>query len=184
MNEIEKQINNVCSATDCYFLQKASFEFHDLKLLGCTLWTDIPQDMEKYVRERINDYNHVSVDNKRVTPAYITQLHQDHKSWIQRELNSQPDIRTIVMTHHLPSYKLIASEFQSYEVLNLAFASNLDKIIQKPIVSWICGHSHRFKRMKINDIDVILNPLARPQEVSHCLEDLEYNLPIINTFRE
>ena len=60
------------------------------------------------------------------------------------DTKSNLERNTIVMTHHLPSYKLIHPEYQKieYEKYNSAYASDSDGLVYKAKL-WIHGHTHK-----------------------------------------
>ena len=47
---------------------------------------------------------------------------------------------TVVITHHMPSYKLVGNKY-SGNPMNSFYASNLDELVKKADI-WCCGHSH------------------------------------------
>jgi len=76
----------------------------------------------------------------------------------------------IVMTHHLPSYRLIHPRYAG-SPLNFSFATSLDTVVAAPhVVQVICGHSHSFMHVKLGKTTwAVLNPAGYPHE--HGLDD-------------
>ena len=67
----------------------------------------------------------------------VLELHEKDKAWLE----SQVDANTIVMTHHLPSFEFIDSQYkhQKYKDLNTGFASELHSILLRSR-AWIYGN--------------------------------------------
>jgi hypothetical protein len=66
----------------------------------------------------------------------------------------------IVVSHHVPSYKLGASEFKGSRI-NGAFTVELgDYIASNPINYWIYGHSHRNINHQIGETQCVSNQLG------------------------
>lgn len=61
--------------------------------------------------------------------------------FMKRFLEAGDPSTTIVMTHHLPSYRLILPQFRNYPNPG-AWASHSDYLLKYRIAAWICGHSH------------------------------------------
>ena len=85
----------------------------------------------------------------------------------------------MVVTHHLPSYSLIAPEYLTSENahMNRYYASHLDDFISEADV-WVCGHSHNFATTQIGPYRVYLNPVGYYREKSTYDSTLEIPLPV------
>ena len=88
---------------------------------------------------------------------------------------ASPRHHTICITHHLPSYHLIAPQFQRYHA-NHRFANHLDALMYGRHAPrfWICGHSHALMQRRIGHTTCLLNALPRQHTSSFTipLEDL------------
>lgn len=88
---------------------------------------------------------------------------------------ASPRHHTICITHHLPSYHLIAPQFQRYHA-NHRFANHLDALMYGRHAPrfWICGHSHALMQRRIGHTTCLLNALPRQHTTSFTipLEDL------------
>ena len=142
-------IKNICDQLGIHFLQKDSW-IHPLgvEFVGCTLWTQISH--EAY--DRMND----SVYAVKSRYEYMG-LHNDHLGWLEQKLENTTN-PTIVVTHHLPSYKGISPKFKDYE--NSGFATNLDHLFKNPVIGWISGHTHEPASVEINGIQLHINPIG------------------------
>ena len=145
-NDINYQIRNICSQhNNVHFLNNESFKLNNYTILGTTLWSNI-----KYIRY---PYDHK-----------LLKLHVDSTLWLKDNLNKIPgNNKAIVLTHHLPSYKLIVGKYKDLEIYNKIgdrFASNLDNIICDPVKIWLCGHSHITYQTYINNVYVGINSMG------------------------
>ena len=125
------------------------------KVIGCTLWSDINN---KGFAE-LNDGNYIKInkDNivRYISSTDIQEFHKKEKEWLEKEVDSN----TIVMTHHLPSFSLIDSQYKhdKYNNLNTGFASNCDHILLHA-KAWIYGHTHIGAITDLFGIKCICNP--------------------------
>lgn len=163
INEVNDRIRNICDKhPNVYFLQKNSHTINDdYIIMGATLWTNIIHD--KYFNKR--GYL-IYMNGKPAVKSDIDLLHTDHKNWIQNECSRFNHKKIIVLTHHLPSFKLIHPTFvtNNYAHIHDWFATDLEHLITPPVKYWICGHSHRNMNVMINNIPVLINPLGYNSE--------------------
>lgn len=134
-------------------------ELGPYKVVGCTLWSDVNKvgfaslNDGAYIKIKSND-SIVNLSHKDVLEFY-----EKDKEWLE----SQVDEKTIVMTHHLPSFKFIAEQYKTYRYdnLNTGFASELDSILLRS-KAWIYGHTHYGSIKQINNTMCICNPYGYP----------------------
>ncbi|MCG8613238.1 MAG: metallophosphoesterase, partial [Pseudomonadales bacterium] len=107
----EKEIIAALSGeNDIHFLQKSVFEIDNVRVLGCTLWSDFlidgqegKQDAIQTCRSRVMDYRLIQYRDKQFTPEDSMDLMNDHLTWLRGELDQDFSGKTVVMTHHCPS---------------------------------------------------------------------------------
>jgi hypothetical protein len=160
IRERAKEIPNL------HFLQKDSIVIDDIQYVGCTLWTKIPKQDELIIRESMNDYEQIyKSEDKLILPKDTTEIHNDHIKWLNTVLENNNNLeKTIVITHHLPSERLIDKKYKKYYELNHAFYTNLENMIKPNIKLWVIGHTHTAKEITINNIPLIVNPLGYKNE--------------------
>jgi predicted MPP superfamily phosphohydrolase len=149
------------------FLEKEKLELEPgLSILGCTLWTDIPEDTRYDAIASMNDYRLIYTEPK--TPVSFDALKAEHKAateWLATTLEEiKGSGQAIVVTHHMPTFKAISRKFKG-NPLNSCFASNLDGLLErtKP-AAWICGHTHSGGEYLVGSTPVVLNPFGYPGE--------------------
>ncbi len=94
-------------------------------------------------------------------------IHQNYYEnsikWLENKINIT-DGPLIILTHHLPSFKLIVPEYMTkeYEAVRDRYASNLDHLMTDKVKVWLCGHSHCIHEIKINNTLCAINAFGHP----------------------
>lgn len=134
--ETDNKIGDIAGKfINVHFLQKTSIIYKNIRFMGCTLWSEIKN---KEYGKTINDIKYIqnySVDK-------YNKLHKDHSEWIigEQYKNSGLYNTTILVTHHLPSTKLINQKYEG-SISNEIFASDVfDKFENIDYI--IYGHTH------------------------------------------
>ena len=149
--EIDDMISDTCARwRNVHYLNCSSKNIGGVQILGATLWHTYPNTHKT---------------------CYTSATHYQHYVWLEKELR-RVKTRVLVVTHHLPSYRLIDSRFAHYKSLH-CWASNSEKLIRAPVEAWICGHSHSRKREIINGIGVYVNADHKASCPSLNLDTLE-----------
>jgi predicted phosphohydrolase len=154
MNDVDYKINEICNKyNNIHFLNDKNIQYLEgYKIVGCTLWTN-----RKIIS---NDNNNIFIqNNKNISIGEINKLHYSHKKFIFNNIKTQHP--TIVLTHHLPSYQLVAEKYKTdyYKSRQELINNNLDSYINYPIKYWLCGHSHSRRITYINNVYCGINPL-------------------------
>lgn len=140
------------------------FEFEGLRIIAGTMWTDVNKgnrvDMDN-IKYGMNDYRLIS--NKAMLALHPRDTIEifDNTIFQFREWLNQPfDGKTVVVTHHLPSYSAISKQYQGdRSSLNAGYASNLDEFIKEYEPDyWFFGHSHGSNNFFIGKTNLISNP--------------------------
>lgn len=124
INELVNEYNNV------YYLNNNKYLLDNHVILGTTLWTN---------------YQFCEVRKT---------LHKNSIRWLEDNIKDNINNNIIILSHHLPSYKLIIPKYYSDKYLPMQnrYANNLDYLIKQPINAWLCGHSHCQFETYINNI--------------------------------
>ncbi|NKB38727.1 MAG: metallophosphoesterase [Gammaproteobacteria bacterium] len=150
---------------DTHILDCDAIELAGVRFLGCTLWTDFSLfgEEEKPVSMQITetgmaDFKLISLNDKRFTPEDSIQLHQQQRDWLQSQLASTFDGKTVVVTHHFPSPKSIHPKYAK-DMLTPAFGSDLEAMMDRDKVRlWIHGHTHEAFDYEVKGTRVVCNP--------------------------
>lgn len=165
---IEK-LRSICSQfKNVVFLNRDSYSFpeYNLRILGCTLWSDTSMGNEEKIMSYMNDARNILLEGDvPLLPSKMTELHHADKEWLRKEIEKAKMINesVLVFTHYLPSYKLIHEKYQEYS-MNMCFASDCEELIREPVKAWICGHSHTGVKLVLNGVNCLMNPYGYPGE--------------------
>jgi len=122
------------------FLNNSQTHLEKYTVLGTTLWSNTKMPKQKACFDK-------------------------SLNWLENEIKlaTKP---VIVLTHHLPSYKLVVPEYwnKKYDDVRDRFASDLDYLMIDKVKIWLCGHSHCQIEMKINSTLCGINAFGYPNE--------------------
>lgn len=128
----------------------------------CTGWADGGRTYEEEmcVMTAISDFRYIKFDDRVFKVSDMQIIHR----WQMKELESRLDgcvNKTVVVTHHLPSYKICHPRFGT--VHNGGFASDSDHVLAKANY-WIHGHTHDTIDTVIGNTRVVANPAGYGRE--------------------
>lgn len=143
VSKCKQQINTIFeSYSNVYFLDKGVHLLeNNIYVIGTTLWSHPTNLNPKYSEMKI--------------------AHMEDVEWIKKTKQNYLNNKLVVLTHFVPSFKLIESKYKEYgsERTSL-FATNLEHLVNKPINGWICGHTHSVLGKQINGIYCGINALG------------------------
>jgi len=153
-------------------MENSKVVLDDTVFLGASLWTDF-NDSDPLTmlscKDLMNDYKYIknfkAEAYTKLRPEDTLYKHRYSLRWLRLML--QEDKRkTVVLTHHAPSWKSIHARYAQQSHMNGAFISNLDDFIldHEHIALWTHGHVHTPFDYKIGDTRVVCNPLGYPSE--------------------
>jgi predicted phosphohydrolase len=112
-----------------------------IELIFSTLWSYIPPQITEIVAMRVQDFNQILWNGRKMTPQEYNQLHQEALAFLEIALAANTH-RKMVISHHVPSFLNYPKKHQN-DPINACFASNLDDFMQKTTQNaWIYGHHH------------------------------------------
>lgn len=155
IRDVCDSINNQQSSTEFTFLQRSSKVIDGFTFYGCTLWTLIT-DLDA---SKIRDMEHIH----QWSASECRKMHLIDVQWLRDVLAKAKRSKTIVITHHLPSHKLIHMRFRGS--CESGYASDLDHLL-KSAKCWFIGHTHNFVDQVINQCRCIVNPIGYSFETS------------------
>lgn len=137
-------------------------------ILGCTLWSAVPESAKEMVTARVNDFQKIS--------GWTTETHNDaHKedlSWLRQELEKlaaqqgqgQPGEarrKVLVVTHHAPCIDGTSSPENTGNMWTSAFATDILPVqrdgLWGSVAAWIFGHTHFSTDFNRGGIRVVSN---------------------------
>ena len=150
-------MNNKCDSIDGF------------KIIGSTLWSHVSPENEENISRGINDYHLINKMDKPITIKDTNQWNEECVKYIDDEVKAA-DEPCIVLTHHAPLFNnpetgaLLAHPRYTYSKYNEAFHNDLWRILKKPVVAWIYGHTHYVSNFKQDGIIVATNQLGYSYE--------------------
>lgn len=148
-------------------------------LLGCTLWSKVPDQAGDIVRSKIKDYKNIegwTVDQHNVA-------HDSDFAWLEQKIESlhqenakaegkQIRPRSVLMvTHHAPCFQGTSNPQHAESPWRFAFATDILAQMPNDIKVWVFGHTHYTTDFKGNGIRVVSNqrgyvlPWSDPSDV-------------------
>ncbi|WP_420426297.1 metallophosphoesterase [Algiphilus sp.] len=170
-HRLVEQARDAAAATDnVQLLENDVAWFGDLRVLGCTLWTDFDahgartRAMDE-ARHAMHDYRVIRVGDRPLEPGDVLDRCRKSRAWLEDQLRAS-DAPTLVVTHMAPSARdeLVNPFFGSQDPLTPAFANAFDHLIASPVVAWIFGHHHYSLNTTIDGVRIVSNQRGYPGE--------------------
>lgn len=150
---VEEKIKSVASKyMNVTYLQNSYEDYNNIRWIGSTLWSRLDSP-KKFIND-VSTIHHMTVDK-------YNMMHLTAEKSLEIIIENS-ELPCIVITHHMPSYKLIAEEYYD-DNYNMWFASHLDNIIEtnsNKILGWIYGHTHRPNDSIISGVKMLCNPIG------------------------
>jgi predicted phosphodiesterase len=135
------------------FLCRDTVNIDGITFVGATLWSDV------------SDKDFALMNDSR----YIFRLPENYRSEHQKDVlwleNTLKDVKTptVVITHHLPTKKLVHKKFYSYPG-GSGFYTEISHLAGPNVKLWVCGHTHERMETVVNGTTFSTNPLGYPWE--------------------
>ena len=173
MDVIESRIAGIAAAKpNLHFLQSSSVLLEGgVRVLGATLWADIPADQSTAMRNGMRDYSvtlYKDADTgevERFNPAYSTSLHHAHVDWLRAEIEAAAtrEERVVVLTHHAP---LLEANEPCDSARIAANCSDLRDLMGPPVALWAFGHTHCRCDVDVSGTRVVANCKGYPGQTT------------------
>lgn len=159
-------------APNHYLLNNATIELDGVRFIASILWTHGPEDQMKKLEKKSNDYRLIKygaggASAVKLRAADMSVMHAQSVHFLTHELAKPFAGKTVVITHHLPSYSLMG--FAAYMgILKYYCASNLNRLLKAhPVDYWVFGHLHQTIDRKMFGTHFVSNPLGYMNELQH-----------------
>lgn len=129
-------------------------------LIISTLWAYIDLQ-DAYITEScVSDFKRIRYGEDLLTFTGFNKEHKRCLDFLKRAVDKSDATTKIVVTHHVPSFRMLSPEFKGSQS-NGAFTVELyDYIVDSDIDYWIYGHSHRNMDVIIGTTKCISNQLG------------------------
>lgn len=156
--QIRKNINIV---------HNIALNYEGIQFIFTTLWSKISEQNEKFIEQRVSDFQLISMNKKPLRVKEFNQLHANSRGFLHEVLDVKTE-RTVVVTHHLPS-KLCNYPPYNTSLINEAFCVDITETIENSHANfWIYGHSHfNQKPMIIGKTMLLTNQLGYLDQFEH-----------------
>ena len=142
-----------------YFYNKV-VRLGNVDFILSTLWSRIEEKDAPYAEQCVTDFRRIMYRDKILTHREFNMEHDKCVRFIKKSIEKSTAKYKVVVTHHVPSFQLCASEFEG-SALNGAFTVELeDYIMDSDINYWIYGHSHRNIEKTIGSCHCLSNQLG------------------------
>ncbi len=162
INILNNDNNNIILLdNETYFLEE-----ENTVIIGSTLWSDLSYSESldvhdinniSYAKRYLNDFNYIN----NFSPDDYQKEFEKSKLFIQSEINNNKNKnrKIILLTHHMPSFKLIDKKYKNMP-MNRCFASKLDDLFDESINCWIYGHTHTPNNIILNNVRFVCNSIG------------------------
>lgn len=138
----------------------------DVRFIFGTMWADGGKTLEEQAKVGygLNDFRVIRKGFRTFSVPDMMAIFAAQKQEIQRYLLLPHAGKTVVITHHIPSYRLCHPRFGNE--INGGFAGNCDDILaydHAPDI-WIHGHTHDCGDGTMWNTRIIANPMGYPYE--------------------
>jgi predicted phosphohydrolase len=142
------QFNNIT------LLNNTSSLYNNYYFIGTTLWTNVTQDA--------SDIN----DTKFIANFDIHSRNKHNALCIDHLKHNISGYKYIIITHHVPSFKLKDERCESSDLDEWFYCDMDDYIIKhkSDIACWIYGHTHTPSSKIMHEVPFLCNPIGYPNE--------------------
>ncbi|MEJ1237749.1 metallophosphoesterase [Chryseolinea sp. T2] len=139
-----------------------------VRLLFSTLWSRIDFSKELIIRKAMADFRLIRNKGNKISVDDYNWLHEECLAFLSNELALSTEQKTIVVTHHLPTFVNYPEKYRFSE-LNSAFATELYELIElSKAAYWIFGHNHEVVQdFKIAETTLTSNQLGYVEYGEH-----------------
>lgn len=132
----------------------------DVDIVMSTLWAKIHPSEAYFVEHEVTDFRRIRNGRHYLSWDRFNDENERCINFIKRSIRQSSARHRIVVTHHVPSFELMADEFKG-SIINGAFTCDLGYLIESlPIDYWIYGHSHRNIDGEIGGTKILSNQLG------------------------
>lgn len=157
-----------------YVLDDDMVELGGVRFVGGTLWSDLKMDLVndaglprrmQLAVSTLADFSRIWLsDGELLTPQAMLGFHLQTRGFIERQLATPFDGKTVVVTHNLPHPDCTPTAYVGRET-NFLFACSKGafegtlKSDAAPAL-WICGHTHHPSDVRVGRTRIVCNPMG------------------------
>lgn len=140
-------------------LQQNIFNLDDDRVvLGCCLWSFVPEDSALRIAAAVNDFKRI----EGWTIEKHNSAHSKDLAWLRQEVQRcKPNAEILVVTHHAPLSDKTASPQHKNSPFKSAFATDILRSTRagswSRVKYWVFGHTHWTTQFKVKGTQVVSN---------------------------
>jgi Icc-related predicted phosphoesterase len=155
-----------------HILNNNYVKLYGVKFIGATLWTNMNKNcpltknhLMNYMNDfRIIKYRDLNNNYFKFSPEIAYSEHRLSVNYIGHQLADEPNVPTVVVTHHAPSMRSVHEKYSDQHLMNGGYASDLEHMMTDNVKLWCHGHMHDSFDYMVNNTRVVCNPLGYPGE--------------------
>lgn len=163
VNTVNKAIA-AAQGSHVHVLHNSSLTLDGVKFLGATLWTDYylgnqaPLAMAQ-AHSQMRDFQKIrNATYGRLSPRNLQAEHAQSLAFLRKELVDATKVPTVVVSHHAPSERSVASRYLARnDPLVASYASNLEALMGDARL-FLHGHIHDNADYQVGATRVVCNP--------------------------
>jgi UDP-2,3-diacylglucosamine pyrophosphatase LpxH len=150
-----------------HYHYNAVIRIDNIDLIVSTLWAKIPPENAFITQKNVSDFYRIIYGDNLLTANDFNTEHERCANFIKESVTKSKAEKIVVATHHVPSFELMAKEFQNSRI-NGAFTCELGNYISDNRIDyWIYGHSHRNINKIIGNTKCVTNQLGYVSHSEH-----------------
>lgn len=156
MDEVRKWWRTAArSYCNLYVLDNGGLEYHDVRIIGTTLWTPTNDPM---VELYMSDYSYISYHGETLKSADTRELFLRNVDFLEEYLRIPFEGKTVVVTHHAPVEACVQKQWEGHP-LTKCFHADLEWLLEKyDIDFWFHGHMHQTVYTMYKGVEIYANP--------------------------
>lgn len=160
LDQARRLVHEPSLADTLILLHKTRWDDPDsaLTVLGCTLWSAIPEEVSGLIASKINDFK--KIDGW--TTRKHNEIHAKEAAWLREQMHEsgqeKPSRQLLVATHHAPVVEGTSRPADCHNPWTPAFATDLlDQRGWEGIKIWAFGHTHYSVDFVRNGLRLVAN---------------------------
>ncbi|KAI0006258.1 putative calcineurin-like phosphoesterase [Xylariaceae sp. FL0662B] len=163
LDEARRLSEEPCLADKLVLLNRARWDDPDssLAILGCTLWSAIPEDAYSAVESKVNDFKKING----WTARKHNEIYVEEAAWLRSQVarvaavqDGHAKRRLLVVTHHAPCIEGTSRPEHTSNPWTPAIATDLlDQGEWDGVRTWVFGHTHYSTSLIRNGIRLVAN---------------------------
>ena len=165
MDSLLKDAREIASDYDVTILNNETFDIGDVRIIGSTLWSHVPDDKVSVIQQLMNDYRHIWTIQGEFTVSQSNALHTEAVDFIRQSVLLAISLgkTPVVVTHHAPQFDGTSEPLYSRGRCITAYATDLHELYEG-VHTWLFGHTHFACDFLVGKTRIVSNPRGYPGE--------------------